>query len=86
VVGDGRQTVRELVEQVNSDPRRGRGHEKPLTRMTLDEEARRLLAEAGLTADSVLSAARSSSSAPPATSRPAARPSTAPTPSTPTTG
>ncbi|HZF08516.1 MAG TPA: cyanophycin synthetase [Thermoanaerobaculia bacterium] len=56
VVGDGRQTVRELVEQVNSDPRRGRGHEKPLTRMTLDEEARRLLAEAGLTADSVLSA------------------------------
>jgi len=28
VVGDGRHTVRELVEQTNADPRRGVGHEK----------------------------------------------------------
>jgi cyanophycin synthetase len=54
VVGDGRQTVRELVDQVNSDPRRGFGHEKVLTRLSLDDEARRLLAEASLTPDSVL--------------------------------
>ncbi|HEY0781658.1 MAG TPA: cyanophycin synthetase, partial [Thermoanaerobaculia bacterium] len=54
VVGDGRSTVRELVDQVNADPRRGVGHEKVLTRLELDHQALRLLDEAGITADSVL--------------------------------
>ena len=54
VVGNGVQTVRELVEQVNSDPRRGHGHEKSLTRIELDDEALRLLSEACLTPASVL--------------------------------
>ena len=35
VVGDGKSTVSELVDQVNSDPRRGVGHEKVLTRLEL---------------------------------------------------
>ncbi|HEV7514759.1 MAG TPA: cyanophycin synthetase [Thermoanaerobaculia bacterium] len=56
VVGNGLQTVRELVDQVNSDPRRGHGHEKSLTRIELDDEALRLLAEAALMPASVLPA------------------------------
>jgi len=54
VVGDGRHTVAELVEIVNSDPRRGIGHEKVLTRLELDQQALRLLEQSGLTAESVL--------------------------------
>jgi cyanophycin synthetase len=56
VVGDGRHTIRELVEMVNADPRRGIGHEKVLTRLEIDHQAERLLGQAGLTADSVLPA------------------------------
>src|SRR5690606_6958481 len=33
VVGDGRRTIAELVDEVNRDPRRGVGHEKVLTRI-----------------------------------------------------
>ncbi|HYU33093.1 MAG TPA: cyanophycin synthetase [Thermoanaerobaculia bacterium] len=54
VVGDGQHTVAELVEIVNSDPRRGVGHEKVLTRLEIDHQAERLLEQAGLTAASVL--------------------------------
>ncbi len=53
VVGDGRHTIEELVEIVNSDPRRGIGHEKVLTRLEFDHQAERLLALAGLERDSV---------------------------------
>ena len=53
VVGDGRRTVAELIEIVNQDPRRGIGHEKVLTRLVVDDQARRLLEAAGLTLESV---------------------------------
>jgi len=53
VVGDGALTVRELVEIVNRDPRRGVGHEKVLTRLVLDAQADMMLARQGFTADSV---------------------------------
>jgi cyanophycin synthetase len=43
VVGDGEQTIEQLVEEVNRDPRRGIGHEKILTRIELDYQAKRLL-------------------------------------------
>jgi cyanophycin synthetase len=56
VVGDGVHTVAELVEIVNRDPRRGVGHEKVLTRLEMDDQARRLLAQAGLSEESVLPA------------------------------
>lgn len=54
VIGDGRSTIEALIEQTNSDPRRGVGHEKVLTKLELDTQAKRLLDEAGLTTDSVL--------------------------------
>lgn len=53
VVGDGRSTVAELIDIVNSDPRRGIGHEKVLTRLKLDREAELMLERVGHTADSV---------------------------------
>jgi len=53
VVGDGRSTVTELVDVVNSDPRRGIGHEKVLTRISLDGQAERMLAQKNYTVDSV---------------------------------
>ena len=53
VVGDGEKTVRELLDIVNADPRRGIGHEKVLTRIELDREATLMLERANLTADSV---------------------------------
>ena len=45
VVGDGKNTIEQLVAIVNDDPRRGVGHEKVLTRLELDDEAQRLLAK-----------------------------------------
>ncbi len=53
VVGDGTRTIAELVEIVNRDPRRGRGHEAVMTRITLDAHARGHLARQGLAADDV---------------------------------
>ena len=49
VVGDGRSTIRELVERENADPRRGDGHAQELTRIRLDGSAEAVLAEQGLT-------------------------------------
>ena len=53
VVGDGKQTVRQLVEQVNLDPRRGDGHATSLTKIRFDDIALATLAKQGLNADSV---------------------------------
>ena len=53
VVGDGKQTVAELIDIVNSDPRRGVGHEKVLTKLKLDREAELMLERVGYTAESV---------------------------------
>jgi cyanophycin synthetase len=52
VVGDGVHTIVQLIEIVNQDPRRGVGHEKVLTRLELDSQAEKMLARAGLTAES----------------------------------
>ncbi len=54
VVGDGTHTIGELVEIVNRDPRRGIGHEKVLTRITINEQAERLMEQAGYSVDTVL--------------------------------
>jgi cyanophycin synthetase len=54
VVGDGKSTVKQLVDKVNEDPRRGIGHEKVLTRLELDRPARELLALAGFDENTVL--------------------------------
>ena len=53
VIGDGKQSVAELVDEINLDPRRGIGHEKVLTRIAIDHQALRLLEQMGYTQDSV---------------------------------
>jgi cyanophycin synthetase len=53
VVGDGRKTIHELVEETNRDPRRGIGHEKVLTRLEFDHQAMRLLEQKGYDRDTV---------------------------------
>ena len=53
VVGDGVHSVRELVEQVNKDPRRGDGHATSLTKIRFDDIALATLAKHGMNADSV---------------------------------
>lgn len=54
IVGDGTHTAAELIEIVNSDPRRGVGHEKVLTRLELDKTAIEHLAEVGYDENTVL--------------------------------
>ncbi|MDN5331025.1 MAG: cyanophycin synthetase [Tepidanaerobacteraceae bacterium] len=53
VVGDGIHSIRELTEMVNSDPRRGEGHEKPLTKIKIDPVVQRVLSKNGYTLDSI---------------------------------
>lgn len=53
VVGDGVHTVRELVDIENQDPRRREGHSSILTRIKLDEAARLVLNQQGMTIDDV---------------------------------
>ena len=49
VIGDGVHTVRELVDIVNSDPRRGTGHATSLTKIRFDDIAIARLAVQGWT-------------------------------------
>ncbi len=53
VLGDGQHSIRELVEIVNQDPRRGSGHGTALTKIRLDDIAIARIASEGLTPDSV---------------------------------
>jgi cyanophycin synthetase len=54
VTGDGHSTIQLLVDKVNSDPRRGYGHEKELTAIKIDEMTLNILKERGLGLESVL--------------------------------
>ncbi|MEZ4808320.1 MAG: cyanophycin synthetase [Flavobacteriales bacterium] len=53
VVGDGKQTIEQLVAEVNKDPRRGFGHEKVLTQIDIDDATEKILAKLGMSAQSV---------------------------------
>ncbi len=53
VVGDGEHTIRELVDLINADPRRGVGHEKVLTRIRITSGAEELVAAQGFSLDDV---------------------------------
>ncbi|TDK68217.1 cyanophycin synthetase [Sapientia aquatica] len=53
VVGDGVKTVRQLVDQVNLDPKRGSGHATSLTKIRFDDIAIASLALQGFNAESI---------------------------------
>lgn len=53
VTGDGIHTIRALVDQINSDPRRSEGHATSLTKIRFDDIALARLAAQGYDAESV---------------------------------
>ena len=54
VIGNGKSTVQELIDEVNKDPRRGYGHEKVLTQITVNELTQTIIKDAGYTLESVI--------------------------------
>ena len=54
VIGDGKSTIQELVDEVNKDERRGYGHEKVLTEISINSLTLELLKENNLTPESVV--------------------------------
>lgn len=54
VTGDGKSTIQELIDEVNADERRGYGHEKVLTQITVDAMTEAILEDAEKTLDSIL--------------------------------
>ena len=54
VIGDGQNTIEELIKITNQDPKRGEGHANVLTKITLDKTALDVLARQGYKLDSVL--------------------------------
>ena len=53
VIGDGKSTIVQLVEEINKDPLRGDGHATPLTKIRLDDIALATLSKQGLQAESI---------------------------------
>jgi cyanophycin synthetase len=54
VIGDGKSTVQQLIDEVNKDPRRGYGHENVLTQISVNELTKTIIKDAGYTLDSIL--------------------------------
>lgn len=54
VVGNGISTIRQLIDEVNKDPRRGFGHENMLTEIKVDNMTLHILDQQNLTTNSVL--------------------------------
>lgn len=54
VIGDGKSTVEELIDIVNSDPRRGYGHENVLTQITVNELTKTILKDKNYSLDTVI--------------------------------
>ncbi len=53
VVGDGVHNIQWLIDETNKDPRRGYGHEKVLTQITIDQFTQKMLDDAGYTLETV---------------------------------
>ncbi len=54
VIGDGKSTIQQLIDEVNKDPRRGYGHEKVLTSIKVDDFTMDILNKKGYTLDTVI--------------------------------
>ncbi|MDP2687349.1 MAG: cyanophycin synthetase [Aequorivita sp.] len=53
IIGDGKSTIKELVDEVNQDSRRGYGHENVLTKITINDLTKTIIAAKGYTENSV---------------------------------
>lgn len=56
VVGDGRSTIQQLIDETNRDPRRGTGHDNVLTKIEVDRTSWELLEQKGYNLETVLPA------------------------------
>lgn len=54
VIGDGKSTIQQLIDQENKDPRRGYGHENVLTEISIDRETTEQLAKFNYTLETIL--------------------------------
>ena len=53
VVGDGKNSIQQLIDITNQDPRRGYGHENVLTQIEIDRDSEDLLEKLGYTVDTI---------------------------------
>ena len=53
VIGDGEHSIQWLIDEINKDPRRGYGHEKVLTQITIDQFTQKMLDEKNYTLETV---------------------------------
>lgn len=53
VIGNGTNTIQELIDLENKDPRRGYGHENVLTEILVDRDTTDLLTKRGMTLESI---------------------------------
>ena len=53
VIGDGKNTIQYLMDETNKDPRRGYGHEKVLTQITMDQYTQKMLNDIGYTLETI---------------------------------
>ena len=53
VTGDGEHTIQRLIDETNKDPRRGYGHEKVLTQITVDQFTQKMLDDHGYTLETI---------------------------------
>jgi cyanophycin synthetase len=56
VRGNGQDTIRQLIELTNQDPRRGNGHDNVLTKIVVDQTSLTVLQKQGYDLDSILPA------------------------------
>lgn len=54
ILGDGISTIQILIDKINRDPKRGKGHENILTKISINSETELILKERGLDLQSVL--------------------------------
>lgn len=54
VVGNGKSTIQQLIDETNKDPRRGYGHENVLTQITIDQQTERLIKAKNYTLETIL--------------------------------
>ncbi|HEY9675248.1 MAG TPA: cyanophycin synthetase [Waterburya sp.] len=54
VIGNGKSTIQELIDETNRDPNRGEGHDNVLTKITVERSALSLLQRQGYRLDTVL--------------------------------
>jgi cyanophycin synthetase len=53
VVGDGVHNIQWLIDETNKDPRRGFGHEKVLTQITIDQFTQKMLDDSKMTLETI---------------------------------